>query len=71
VSAINKIMIKRKQGELYWISSSKKIWFYEIGNTLEKLTNAKTKYVKPPKYTKKVDIGNFVVSNLKMRFLIQ
>ena len=69
VSAINKIMTKGKQGELYWISSSKKTWFYEIGNTLEKLTNAKTKYVKPPKYTKKVDVGNFVVSNLKMRSL--
>jgi len=69
VSAINKIMTKGKQGELYWISSSKKTWFYEIGNTLEKLTNAKTKYVKPPKYTKKVDVGNFVVSNSKMRSL--
>jgi len=69
VSAINKIMTKGKSGELYWISSSKKTWFYEIGNTLEKLTNAKTKYVKPPKYTKKVDVGNFVVSNLKMRSL--
>ena len=69
VSAINKIMTKGKQGELYWISSSKKTWFYEIGNTLEKLTNAKTKYVKPPKYTKKVDVGNFVVSNLKIRSL--
>ena len=69
VSAINKIMTKGKQGELYWISSSKKTWFYEIGNTLEKLTDAKTKYVKPPKYTKKVDVGNFVVSNLKMRSL--
>ena len=69
VSAINKIITKGKQGELYWISSSKKTWFYEIGNTLEKLTDAKTKYVKPPKYTKKVDVGNFVVSNLKMRSL--
>jgi len=69
VSAINKIMTKGKQGELYWISSSKKTWFYEIGNTLEKLTDAKTKYVKPPKYTKKVDVGNFVVSNLKIRSL--
>lgn len=69
VSAIDKIIKKGKSGELYWISSDKKTWFYEIGNTLEKLTNAKIKYVLPPKYTKKVDVGNFVVDNSKIRSL--
>ena len=69
VSAINKILRKGKPGELYWISSNKKTWFYQIGNMLEKFTDAKTKYVKPPKYTKKVDVGNFVVDNSKMRSL--
>lgn len=69
VSAIDRIRVKGKPGELYWISSFKKTWFYQIGNILEKLTNARTKYVKPPKYTKKVDVGNFVVNNLKMKSL--
>ena len=69
VNAINKIIIKGKPGELYWISSNKKTWFYQIGNELEKLTKAKTKYVKQPKYTKKVDVGNFVVNNSKMKKL--
>ena len=69
VNAINQIMKKGKPGELYWISSNKKTWFYQIGNLLEKLTNAKTKYVEQPKYTKKVDVGNFVVNNSKMRNL--
>ena len=36
---------------------------------LEKFTDTKTKYVKPPNYTKKVDVGNFVVDNSKMRSL--
>ena len=40
ISGIKTIMHKGKSGELYWISSSKKIWFYELGKLLEKLTNA-------------------------------
>ena len=48
---------------------NKKTWFYQIGEILEKLTKAKTKYIKPPKYTKKVDVGNFVVNNSKMKSL--
>ena len=69
ISAINKIAKKGKSGELYWISSAKKTWFYQLGNILEELTNAKTKYVKPPTYTKKTDVGNFVVNNSKLRSL--
>ena len=69
VSAIDKILRKGKSGELYWTSSAKKTWFYQIGDMLEKLTKARTKYVKPPKYTKKVDVGNFVVNNSKMKSL--
>ena len=54
---------------MYWISSSKKTWFYELGKLLEKLTNAKVKFVKTPIYTKKVDVGNFVVNNSKLKSL--
>jgi nucleoside-diphosphate-sugar epimerase len=69
VLAIERIIKKGKSGELYWISSNKKTWFYQIGEILEKLTKAKTKYVKPPNYTKKVDVGNFVVNNSKIKSL--
>ena len=69
VNGIEKILTKGKSGELYWISSAKKTWFYQLGNLLEKFTNTKTKYVKPPSYTKKVDVGNFVVSNKKLKLL--
>jgi len=31
ISGIKTIMKKGKSGELYWISSGKKIWFYELG----------------------------------------
>ena len=54
---------------MYWISSGEKTWFYKIGSVLEKLTSSKTKFVETPKYTKKVDVGNFVVNNSKIKLL--
>ena len=69
ISGIKKIITKGKSGELYWISSSKKTWFYELGNLLEKLTNSKINYIKTPTYTKKVDVGNFIVDNSKLKKL--
>lgn len=69
VSAIHIIMKKGKPGETYWISSGIKTWFYEIGAILEKHTDSKTKYVKTPSYTKKVDVGNFITDNSKLKKL--
>ena len=69
VSGINVILKKGKSGELYWISSGKKTWFYEFANILEKNTNCKVVYPKTPTYTKKVDVGNFIVNNVKLRKL--
>jgi UDP-glucose 4-epimerase len=62
-------MKKGKSGELYWISSNKKIWFKNLGKILKKITNSKVKFVATPKYTKKVDVGNFIVDNTKLRSL--
>ena len=69
ISGIKTIINKGKSGDLYWISSGKKTWFYQLGELLEQLTDAKVKFVKTPKYTKKVDVGNFVVSNSKLKSL--
>lgn len=69
VSGINVILKKGKSGELYWISSGKKTWFYEFASILEKNTNCKVVYPKTPTYTKKVDVGNFIVNNAKLRKL--
>ena len=66
VNGINKIITKGKPGELYWVSSFKKTWFYELGNWLEKLTDAKIEYVETPSYTKKTDVGNFIANNTKL-----
>jgi len=69
VSGIESIMKKGKSGNLYWISSDKKIWFYQIGKWLEDLTDTKVQYIDSPQYTKKVDVGNFVVDNSKLKGL--
>ena len=69
VAAIKTIMERGKSGNLYWISSSKKTWFHELGNWLNELTGANVKYVESPQYTKKVDVGNFIVDNSKLKSL--
>lgn len=69
VSGINTIMKKGKSGNLYWISSGKKMWFYKLGNLLTKHTGTKVMFTPTPKYTKKVDVGNFIVSNAKLQKL--
>ena len=69
ISGIKNILLKGEPGNLYWISSNTKTWFYELGETLQRLTNTPVIYVNPPKYTKKVDVGNFLVDNSKLRSL--
>ena len=69
ITGINTILKKGKPGELYWISSGRKIWFKEFASILQKLTKCEIKFVSAPRYTKKVDVGNFVVNNSKLRKL--
>ncbi len=66
ISGIKKIMTAGLSGNLYWISSGRKTWFYEIGKLLEELTTGKVTYIESPSYTNKVDVGNFVVDNSKL-----
>ena len=67
ISGIKSIMKNGVSGNLYWISSNKKTWFYEIGQLLEELTSGNVKYVESPSYNNKVDVGNFVVDNTKLQ----
>jgi UDP-glucose 4-epimerase len=69
ISAIKTIIKKGKSGNLYWISSGRKTWFYQLGRWLNQITGTKIKYVQTPTYTKKVDVGNFFVDNSKLRSL--
>lgn len=69
ISALKIIMKKGKSGNLYWISSGKKTWFYKFGNLLANLSGTKVIFSPTPKYTKKVDVGNFVVNNSKLKKL--
>lgn len=69
VSAIKTIMQKGQSGNIYWISSATKTWFYELGDWLKELTSSQVKYIESPQYTKKVDVGNFLVDNSKLKSL--
>ena len=69
IDGINIILKKGTPGELYWISSGKKLWFKKLAVLLQKFTNCKINYTLIPKYNKKVDVGNFVVDNSKLKKL--
>jgi len=69
ISALKIIMKKGKSGNLYWISSGRKTWFYKFGKLLTKHTGTKVIFSPTPKYTQKVDVGNFVVDNTKLQKL--
>ena len=69
ITGIKTVIKNGKKGNLYWISSGKKTWFYQLGNWLTQFSNVKIKYVNPPTYTQKVDVGNFVVDNSKLKSL--
>ena len=69
ISGINTIIRKGKSGELYWISSGNKTWFKKFAETLQKFTKCEINYPPTPNYTKKVDVGNFVVNNSKLKKL--
>lgn len=69
ISALDILMNEGKKGNLYWISSNKKIWFHEIGKILEEKTNGTIIYGDATEYNKKVDVGNFLVDNSKLKSL--
>jgi nucleoside-diphosphate-sugar epimerase len=69
ITGIKTIIKKGKKGNLYWISSNKKTWFHQLGNWLTQFSNVKVNYVNSPAYTQKVDVGNFVVDNSKLKLL--
>lgn len=69
VSAAEVIMEKGKAGECYFVGSGVKTWFYEIGRWLEELTKGKVVYIQAPDYHKRINVGNIVVDNTKIRSL--
>ena len=69
ISGLDTIMNKGEKGNLYWISSNKKTWFHEIGSILEEKTNGTVLYGDATEYNKKVDVGNFLVDNSKLKSL--
>lgn len=66
VSAAEAIMDEGKAGECYFVGTGVKTWFYEIGQWLEELTDAKVVYISTPDYHKRINVGNIVVDNTKI-----
>ena len=69
VSAAEVIMERGKTGECYFVGTGVRTWFYEIGQWIEELTTAKVVYVEPPDFHKRIDVGNIVIDNSKIKDL--
>ena len=44
-------------------------WFYDIGRWLAELTGTQISYVEAPDYHRRLDMGNIVVDNQRLRGL--
>lgn len=69
VEACKVILQKGKSGETYFVGTGIKTWFTEIANIIQEFTKAKIVYIDPPPYHQKIDVGNFVIDNTKLKNL--
>jgi nucleoside-diphosphate-sugar epimerase len=69
VSAAEMIMEKGKSGECYFVGTGVKTWFYEIGRWIEELTGGKVVYVESPEFHKRINVGDIVIDNAKIKSL--
>lgn len=69
VSAAETIMEKGKAGECYFVGTGIGTWFRQIGEWIEELTSGRIVYVEPPAFHERIDIGDIVIDNSKLRGL--
>ena len=69
VSAAEAIMERGKAGECYFVGTGVKTWFYDIGKWIEELTGGKVVYMEPPDFHRRIDVGNIVIDNSKIKSL--
>jgi UDP-glucose 4-epimerase len=69
VSAAETIMETGKSGECYFVGTGVNTWFYEVGRWIEELTDGKVVYVESPEFHRRINVGNIVVENSKIKGL--
>jgi nucleoside-diphosphate-sugar epimerase len=69
VTAAEAIMERGQPGQCYFVGTGVATWFYDIGQWLTELTGAHISYVDPPDYHRRIDMGNIVVDNRRLRSL--
>jgi len=63
------VQTKGKPGNLYFLGTGKKTWFYDLGEWIAQYTGCKVKYIESPDYHKRINVGNIIVDNSKLRSL--
>ncbi|MDP7469823.1 MAG: GDP-mannose 4,6-dehydratase [Dehalococcoidia bacterium] len=69
VTAAEAVMEKGRPGQCYFIGTGVTTWFYDIGRWLAELTGTQISYVEAPDYHRRIDMGNIVVDNQRLRGL--
>jgi len=66
VTAAKCIMDQGTAGECYFVGTGIKTWFHDIGRWIKELTGCEIKYIEPPEYHQKIDVGSTVIDNRKL-----
>lgn len=69
VSAAETLLVKGKPGELYFVGTGVETWFTNVGKWIAELTGGEVKYVDPPDFHNRIDIGDIVVDAGKLKSL--
>lgn len=69
VSAAETVMERGHAGETYMVGTGVGTWFYDIGKWIAELTGSKIEYIDPPDFHTRIDVGDAVVDNRKLRKL--
>ena len=67
INGLLQIMNNGQPGNLYWLGSGNKTWFYEFAEILSKVSETNFNFVDSPDYTKKVDVGDIYIDNSKLK----
>jgi len=63
------IQTKGESGNTYCLGTGVKTWFYDLGKWIAEYTNAKIVNMESPDFHKRINVGNIVVDNSKLKKL--
>lgn len=69
VSAAYSIQTRGQAGNIYFIGTGKRTWFHDLGRWIADYTGARVRYIESPDYHKRINVGNIIIDNTKLKSL--